>query len=348
MSLAGTDGFSTDRKGPETEALSYRGSLDKRSKQPSPCSSRLIIGKESALVLKKLPKALKVDSRDVVPPKKLRIEQKAAPLRIIQSRKIGGASSALALQHPSPRDLGSFVSAGNMSGSKIVELTRNENKKNITLHQKVQHQQQQIRRETESQPQSRITTPGDHYRAMLNIDKQKRALRHRVDSDIINATDVIPKKKMEKVKSTPKIPILRSNEQTNSSKLLVKNKVMSAVPSPRPSTSQGEYNTAKKPLFAPSKCNSLISSHYTLDVSYKELMQRVKKNPKLDLALSAYPNEITTQPLSVLSVVSAPTEESQQQILKELPKKLNKIEQTRESLIHWIFDCNAISHINAK
>ncbi len=84
-----------------------------------------------------------------------------------------------------------------------------------------------------------------------------------------------------------------------------------------------------------------------LDVSYKELMLRVKKAPpKLDLALSAYPNEVH-HPEGPFSVISSPTEESHA-FTKEMvssvaaavvPRKLNKIEQAREALIQWIFDC---------
>jgi len=73
-------------------------------------------------------------------------------------------------------------------------------------------------------------------------------------------------------------------------------------------------------------------------------MMRVKKPIKsLDFAVSAYPNETNNGLLSSETVVSQQLEKKIKEKTKisdvVIPRKLNKIEQAKETLIQWIFEC---------
>ncbi len=266
VSLAGADHVFGEKKIPEALTLSSRGSLDKRSKNASPAPSQ-----PSALVLKKLPKGIKISAtprESVVVHSKVAAQpdSKVTPLRLLKSRKVGGAASALAMRHPSPRTLGSFVASTNISGSNAVELSKleggagagggNTAKKVVSA---VEKHKVQLKRASESQKSLHSKAPPgqDHIKAVLNVSKTKKPSQQKPTSPpSIDITAADSKRRLERVKSAAKIasPSAKLSETATSNKPSVKGRIVSAAQSPRSSTSHGNYAAAQKPLFSPSKC----------------------------------------------------------------------------------------------
>ena len=282
--------FSGDKKIPEAVTLSSRGSLDRRSKDSSPEPAK---GKESTLMLKKAPRGVRIEGASMAQsPKefmridlsKERVVEKKnapakAPLRILRSRKIGGASSALAMRHPSPKTVTSFVTNSNISNSNLGEdqLTRVEPVKSSGI---IQHKRVQLKRVTECQavpsthnythnnisnnssPKHISIAPtknigkkvqaNNNLKVLLNTTHQQKQAPPRSSSQASDITEMKHEKNLERVQSAARIP---SPSQKLFSAPKTATKVATTASSPKAAQSQCQTSTKTTFSSSPSKCN---------------------------------------------------------------------------------------------
>lgn len=196
----------------------------------------------------------------VAPPK--------GPLRILKNRKIGGAASALAMRHPSPRTITSFVS--NMSNSNLAEeqTTRIISDKVAVITE--QQKRIQLKRGSEynadhtGEKKNGKSTPkvskNELLRALLNSTNPKSFLKRPV-SQAGDITQVKPPNHPEQPTSTKHqqlrvaSPSPKLNETKPETKPLKEfKKIVSAASSPK--GGQQALSPHIESLFSPSKCKS--------------------------------------------------------------------------------------------
>jgi len=267
-SMASSENPFSDFKSQEIMTISSRGSVDRR-KEISPSVSKIaeIAPQESTLILKKVPKGLKlngvmsgpVSPRDTSTSKKQKIIEKknlnGNPVKLLRSKKCG-SSSSLAMRHSSPQTISSFAQNTNISNSNMQEITQMGNftqKKLISIHQKVH-----LKRTSESQMHLRSNKKSekDESKKLLNVtNKIKKAQK---EENIIREK---PIKHLERVKSDPKIQpkISKLNDSGHrSSKNSAKPTGSSKPNAPRCASSQGFHVNSPKQLNSPSKCIFLL------------------------------------------------------------------------------------------
>ena len=270
------------------------------------------------MVFKKFPKGLRASAinsahgsiskpkiRESVSSKNL----KELPLKSLNKKKLEGISSVSDMRKISSRD------------SNYLEPSFNSNE-----GIKVSNVKMTLKKSPDSQGELKKTKKitQEKLKDILKGSKIKKIVTTKSTCKIVNnSTEAILKKKFNDIKGILEISspsFLASKDKTNGKK-----KIVSEVSSPN------SLDITQKNSFMSSKCISFA----ILDVSYKELMKKPEKNKKSIITISSS-TSTKNKPLNLTESVSACNNENKKKII---PRKLNKIEQNKEDLIKWIFEC---------